>query len=72
MQNRGMAATVAGAALLLASAALAEMNPHFEALKPLLGKTWRGTFPKSTAEKPVVDVSRFELALHGQAVRNRH
>ena len=48
------------------------MSPHFEALKPLLGRTWRGAFPNSTPEKPVVDVSRFELALGGQAVRNRH
>ena len=48
---------------------LAEPNPHFEPLKPLLGKTWRGVFPNSKPDKPVVDVSRFELALNGQAVR---
>jgi hypothetical protein len=63
-------------ALVLALArtipAEAEMNPRFEALRPLLGKTWKGVFPNSTATKPVVDVSRFEVALNGQAVRNLH
>jgi hypothetical protein len=58
--------------VLSAVVARAEMSPHFEALRPLLGRTWRGVFPSSTPEKPVVDVSRFELALGGQAVRNRH
>ena len=48
------------------------MNPRFEPLRPLLGKTWKGVFPGSTAAKPVVDVSRFELALNGQAVRILH
>jgi hypothetical protein len=50
----------------------AEMNPRFEPLRPFLGKTWKGVFPNSTAAKPVVDVSRFELALNGQAVRILH
>lgn len=63
-----MSQAIAGGVLVL----LAAMNPHFEPLKPLLGKTWRGVFPNSTPEKPVVDVSRFELALNGQAVRNLH
>lgn len=52
--------------------AFAEMNSRFEPLKPLLGKTWRGEFPNSTAQKPMVDVSRFEVALNGQAIRNLH
>jgi hypothetical protein len=72
MRNRGLTALAAAALMLWAGAAQAEMNPHFEALKPLLGRTWRGHFKNSTPEKPVVDVSRFELALGGQAVRNRH
>jgi len=50
----------------------AELNPHLAPLKPLLGKTWRGVFPNSTPAKPVVDISRFEAALNGQAVRNLH
>ncbi len=60
--------------LTLAAAAplSAEMNPRFEPLRPLLGKTWKGVFPSSTPAKPVVDVSRFELVLNGQAIRNLH
>jgi hypothetical protein len=49
-----------------------ELDAHLAPLKPLVGKTWRGVFPNSTPEKPVVDVSRFEAALNGQAVRNLH
>jgi hypothetical protein len=60
--------------LVLAAAlpAAAEMNPKFEPLRALLGKTWKGEFPSSTPAKPVVDVSRFELVLNGQAIRNLH
>jgi hypothetical protein len=46
-------------------------NP-FEPLEPLLGKTWRGEFANSTPEKPVIDVSRWELALNGKAIRILH
>lgn len=62
-------------ALALCATALparAEMNPQLAPLAPFVGKTWRSVFPESTPEKPVVDVSRFELALNGQAVRNLH
>jgi hypothetical protein len=67
-----------GVAALLAALAVpsvahpAELNPKLEPLRPLVGKTWRGVFPQSTPEKPTVDVSRFEVALNGQAVRNLH
>jgi hypothetical protein len=64
--------TVLALAFAAAVPAGAEMNPRFEPLRPLLGKTWKGVFPGSTAAKPVVDVSRFELALNGQAVRILH
>jgi hypothetical protein len=50
----------------------ADLNPHLAPLRPLVGKTWRGVFPESRPDKPVVDVSRFEAALNGQAVRNLH
>jgi hypothetical protein len=50
----------------------ADLNPHLAPLRPLVGKTWRGVFPESKPDKPVVDVSRFEAALNGQAVRNLH
>jgi len=53
-------------------ATAAEMNPRLAPLRHLVGKTWRAVFPASTPDHPVVDVSRFELALNGQAVRNLH
>jgi hypothetical protein len=43
-----------------------------EPFKPYIGKTWRGAFQDSTPEKPMVDVSRWERALNGQAVRILH
>jgi len=55
----------------VSGAGAAEMNPRLAPLAPLLGKTWRGTVSPPGAAKPSVDVSRFELALNGQAVRNR-
>jgi hypothetical protein len=39
---------------------------------PLVGKTWKGEFKSSTPEKPVFDVSRWERALNGQAIRVLH
>ncbi|MEJ2634424.1 MAG: hypothetical protein P8184_03920 [Calditrichia bacterium] len=41
-------------------------------LQPLLGKTWKGTFSNSTPEKPMYDISRWERALNGQAIRILH
>jgi hypothetical protein len=48
------------------------LNPHLEPLRPLLGKTWKGTFKNSKPDKPTVDVSRWERTLNGQAVRMLH
>jgi hypothetical protein len=65
-------------AVLMATFALppaaraAELSAPLAPLRPLVGKTWRGVFPESKPEKPMVDVSRFEVALNGQAVRNLH
>jgi len=64
--------TLSVAVLALAAAVSGEMNVHLEPLRPLLGRTWRGSLPGGSSEKPVVDVSRYELALSGQAVRVRH
>ena len=57
---------------LPAAARPVELDAHLAPLKPLAGKTWRGVFPNSKPDKPVVDVSRWEVALNGQAVRNLH
>jgi hypothetical protein len=72
MRNPAAGTVSALVVLALASVAAAEMNPHLAPLAPLVGKTWRGVMSPPGAAKPVVDVSRFELALNGQAVRNRH
>jgi len=64
--------TVLLAALCAPALRAAEPIPQLAPLQPLLGKTWRGVFPGSTPEKPVVDVARFELALNGRAVRTLH
>jgi hypothetical protein len=48
------------------------LNSHLEVFRPLLGKTWRGEFANSTAEKPVVDISKWERILNGQAIRTLH
>jgi hypothetical protein len=48
------------------------LHPELEGLRPLIGKTWRGEFQSSTPEKPVVDISRWERVLNGQAIRVLH
>jgi hypothetical protein len=58
--------------VLPAMAHPAELNPRLAPLRPLVDKTWRGVFPESKPGKPMIDVSRFEVALNGQAVRNLH
>jgi hypothetical protein len=64
--------TLAGALSAAPGASAAELSAPLAPLRPLVGKTWRGTFPESKPDKPMVDVSRFEVALNGQAVRNLH
>ena len=46
----------------------AELAP----LKPFLGKTWRGVFKESKPENPTIDISRWERALNGKAIRVLH
>lgn len=53
-------------------AAQTTVPPRFAMFEPLLGRTWRGEFESSTKEKPVIDISRWELALGGKAVRVMH
>jgi hypothetical protein len=43
-----------------------------EPLRALLGKTWKGHFKRSTPEKPMIDIARWERTLNGQAVRILH
>jgi hypothetical protein len=65
-------AGAAGAAAALAAPDEPWLDPHLAPLAPLLGKTFRGEMANSTPEKPVYDVSRYERALNGRAVRNLH
>lgn len=53
-------------------AADGSLHPQLEKLRPLIGKTWRGEFKNSTPERPVVDISRWERVLNGQAIRVTH
>ena len=68
---------LAGVSLLAGAASLVaadspSLHPRLEPLRPMLEKTWKGTFKSSTPEKPVVDVARWERALNGKAVRILH
>jgi hypothetical protein len=53
-------------------AAEPQLDEHLAPLQPLVGKTWKGEFKNSTKEKPIFDVSRWEVALKGKAIRTTH
>jgi len=48
------------------------LTAELKVFEPLIGKTFRGEFANSTPEKPIVDISRWERAMNGKAVRNLH
>ena len=54
------------------SAAEPKLDEHLAPLAPYVNKTWRGEFKNSTKEKPQFDVTRWEVALKGKAIRCRH
>lgn len=63
------------AALITPSAIANEtgvLDESLEALRPFLGRTWRGEFKDSQPDKPTIDVARWERALNGKAVRVLH
>jgi hypothetical protein len=47
------------------------LNENLEPLRPWLGKTWKSD-PTTSGGKTTVDVSRWERALNGKAVRMLH
>jgi hypothetical protein len=49
-----------------------DLNEQLKVFQPLIGKTFKGEFADSTPEKPIFDVSRWERAMNGQAVRILH
>jgi hypothetical protein len=53
-------------------ASAARLDKHLAVFAPLVGKTWRGEFASSTPDKPMVDISRWEVALQGKAIRTTH
>jgi len=52
--------------------AVKQLNQHLSPLATFVGKTWRGEFADSTPDKPKIDISRWEAALNGTAVRILH
>lgn len=69
--------SVACALFLLAGSVPAQEAPaglteKLKVFEPLCGKTFRGEFASSTPEKPLFDVSKWERAMNGQAVRVLH
>jgi hypothetical protein len=61
-----------GGSLAAVAADALPLNSHLESLRPLLEKTWKGTFKDSKPDKPTVDVQKWERALNGQAIRILH
>jgi hypothetical protein len=72
MKTIGVVFLVAAVGLAGRPATAQDLAPQLEAFRPFLGKTWRGEFANSTPERPMVDVSRWERVLNGQAVRIVH
>lgn len=49
-----------------------QLTPELSVFEPLVGKTFRGEFAGSTPEKPIYDVSKWERAMNGKAIRVLH
>ena len=49
-----------------------QMIPELKFFEPFIGKTFRGEFANSTPEKPMFDVSHWERAMNGRAIRMLH
>jgi hypothetical protein len=61
-----------GSLALLSAEPPVLINSHLEPFRPLLQKTWQGTFKNSKPDRPTIDVMRWERALNGEAVRVLH
>ena len=48
------------------------ISEHLKSFEPYIGKTFKGEFSNSTPEKPVYDISNWERALNGNAIRIMH
>ncbi|MCH8013104.1 MAG: hypothetical protein IIA61_14375 [Candidatus Marinimicrobia bacterium] len=58
--------------IAVADDAKKELSDHLKPFAPYIGKTWKGEFVGSTPEKPIYDISRWERALNGNAIRIIH
>lgn len=62
-------------AILAVSSAPASVAPASDALAPLapyVGKTWRGELSEPGSDAPKIDISQWEWALNGKAIRILH
>ncbi|HOJ05146.1 MAG TPA: hypothetical protein PK916_14190 [Bacteroidota bacterium] len=57
---------------LLHAQEAATLDPQLEVFRPYLGKTWRGVLGEPGAKEPMIDISKWERALNGKAVRVLH
>ena len=48
------------------------LSEHLKPFQNYIGKTFKGEFSNSTPEKPVYDISNWERALNGNAIRILH
>ena len=64
-------AVVLTSALRASAAEQGMLDRHLEPLRPWLGKTWKSD-PVTSGGKTTVDVSRWERALNGKAIRMLH
>lgn len=48
------------------------LNEHLQAFQPLIGKTFRGDLTEPNSDKKTIDVSKWERAMNGNAIRNLH
>jgi hypothetical protein len=60
--------------VIIYNTSLAEdhLDEHLLSFKPVIGKTWKGELKSASSEKSVFDVSRWERALNGKAIRILH
>jgi hypothetical protein len=49
-----------------------KLSKHLDPFQPFVGKTWKGEFTDTQTGRKVTDVSRWERALNGNAVRILH
>jgi len=48
------------------------LSPHLQDFDQFIGKTYKGEFLNSTPDKPLYDISKWERALNGNAIKITH